>query len=351
MTERDLQRVLTQSVQDVHLSEEARRAIRLAAKEERPVKMKKFVAIALAVMLMLSATAAVAAELGMFDFLARKMGQTVLPGANELVQMNLASAETEHANYLVSQAAYDGKSASIMIDITPKNEDILLLDETCSPDEDLMAWLKPEMEGSQQTIAEYAAENGMTIIYATVRQEPMDECAVIDDWNNGTLSLLRTFNAEKNPLPLTFTFTTFPYMPDGTYLPSTTTVQFALKAAAPLWQVSHELSIDVPEFNMHIDRITLTGTAIQSYWELHYSISDAADENLFYTFDVLSPNGELLPRGVLGMGGHPNSRTAGEDLVANGGFGAFDEPPAQLMLRVRNTMENIILMETLIDFK
>jgi len=63
MTERDLTRVLTQSVQDVHLSDEARRAIRLAAKEEQPVKMKKFVAIVLAVMLMLSATVAVAATM------------------------------------------------------------------------------------------------------------------------------------------------------------------------------------------------------------------------------------------------------------------------------------------------
>lgn len=351
MTERDLQRVLTQSVQDVHLSDEARRRIRLAAKEERTVRMKKFVAIALAVVLMLTTTAAVAAELGMFDFLARKMGQNVLPGADEMIQTNLTSAETEHAVYHVSQAAYDGKSASIMVDITPKDQKTLLLDETWSPEEDLMVWLKPEMEGSQQTIAEYAAENGMTIVYATVRQEPMDECSVIDDWNNGTLSLLRTFNAEENPLPLTFTFTTFPYMPDGTYLPSTTSVQFTLNAAETLWQVSRDLNIDVPEFNMHIDRITLTGTSIQCYWELHYSISNAAGEDIYYTFDILSPSGELLPRGVLGMGGHPNSRTAGENLVANGGFGASDEPPAQLMLRVRNILENTICLETLIDIQ
>ena len=53
MTERDLERVLIQSVQDVHLSDAARRAIRLSAKEERPVTSKKFVAIVLAVVLAL----------------------------------------------------------------------------------------------------------------------------------------------------------------------------------------------------------------------------------------------------------------------------------------------------------
>lgn len=63
MTERDLQRVLTQSVQDVHLSDEARRQIRLAAKEERPVRMKKFVAIALAMLMLLTTTAAMAAAM------------------------------------------------------------------------------------------------------------------------------------------------------------------------------------------------------------------------------------------------------------------------------------------------
>lgn len=63
MTERDLQRVLTQRVQNVHLSDAARRNIRLATKEERPVKMKKWIIIVLAAMLMLSTTVAVAAAM------------------------------------------------------------------------------------------------------------------------------------------------------------------------------------------------------------------------------------------------------------------------------------------------
>lgn len=351
MTERDLGRILHESVQDVHLSDEARRAIRLAAKEEQPVKMKKFVAIVLAVMLALSTTAAVAAELGMFDFLSRKMGQTVLPGANELVKMDVAYGETEYAAYHVSQAVYDGKSAAIMFDIKPKSENIMLLDETWSAEEDLMVWLKPELGDSTQTIAEYAAENKLSIVYATVRQEPMNECSVIDEWNDGTLSLLRSFNAEGDMLPLTFTFTTFPYMPDGTYLPSTTSVQFTLKASAPLWQVSRDLGLDLPERGLCIDSITVTGTAVQSYYELHYTVTDVEKASQFYSFDLLSPTGEWLPRGVLGMSGHQNAKENGEVLIANGGFGATDEPPAQVMLLIRDRFENINLFETLIDLK
>ena len=351
MTERDLERILHQTVQDVHLSDEARRRIRLSAKEERPVRMKKFVAIALTLVLMLTTTAAVAAELGLFDFLQKTMGQTVLPGANELVQTDVAYGETEHAAYHVRQAVYDGKSAAIMIDIKPKSESTLLLDETWSPEEDLMAWLKPELGDSKQTISEYADENGMTIVYATVRQEPLDECAVIDGWDNGTLSLLRSFNAEEETLPLTFTFTTFPYMPDGTYLPSSATVQFTLKASNPLWKVSHDLDMDLPECGLHFDGITVTGTAVQSYYELHYTITDVEKASQYYCFDILSPTGELLPRGVLGVGGHPHAKAVGDQLVANGGFGASNEPPAQLMLRVHNFMEDLVLLETLMTLK
>ena len=95
MTERDLERVLTQSVQDVHLSDAARRHIRLATKEERPVRSKKFVAIVLAVMLALTASVGIAEELGLFDFLSRMMGQTVLPGASELVKTDVAFGETD----------------------------------------------------------------------------------------------------------------------------------------------------------------------------------------------------------------------------------------------------------------
>ena len=346
MTERDLTRVLHERVQDVHLSDEARRAIRLAAKEERPVKMKKFVAIALAIVLALSTTVAVAAELGMFDFLARIRGQEVLPGANDLLKTDMASAETEHATFHVKQAAYDGKSAAIMVKITPKSDNILLLDETWSPEEDLMAWLMPELGDSTQTIAEYAAEKGMTIIYAIMRQNPMNECAVIDDWSNGTLTLLRSFNTEEKTLPLTFTFTTFPYMPDGTYLPSSTTTQITLTASEPLWTVSCEETFDLPDYGVRIDGVTVTGTVLQSYWELRYTITDVEKASMFFTPSMLSANGEQLPRGVLGVGGHPNATAVGEQLTAHGGFGAMTEAPGQLTLQVRDVSaatENVFL--------
>ena len=135
MTERDLERVLHESVQDVHLSDAARRSIRLATKEERPVKMKKIVSIALAVVLMLSATIAVAEELGLFDFLARMMGQTVLPKANELVQSDVAYGETDDVVFTVKQAVYDGKSVSLLVEIRAKDEGTFLIPYGWTPDD------------------------------------------------------------------------------------------------------------------------------------------------------------------------------------------------------------------------
>lgn len=296
------------------------------------MKMKKFAAIALAMLLVLTASVGIAEELGLFDLLAKVMGQTVLPEANELVKTDMAFAETEHATYHVRQAVYDGKCAAIMVDIQPKREDILLLDETWWPEEDLAAWLMPELGDSTQTIAEYAAEKGMTIIYAVMRQEPMDECAVIDDWNNGTLSLLRSFNAEEETLPLTFTFTTFPYMPDGTYLPSSDTAQFTLTASTPLWTVSSEESIDLPDYGVRIDGVTVTGTVLQSYYTIHFTVTDVEKAGPGWSPDVIAVDGQQPARGVLGVGGGPNVKEVGQQLTRTGGFGALEQAPAQLTL-------------------
>lgn len=115
MTERDLQRVLSNSVQDVHLSDEARRRIRQATKEERPVTSKKFVAIVLAVMLALTASVGIAAELGLFG----RIGQSPnadsrLPGLeNVSTVMNKVFNVDNGVTVTVNQAYYDGSRVFI----------------------------------------------------------------------------------------------------------------------------------------------------------------------------------------------------------------------------------------------
>lgn len=339
MNERDLKRVLTEHVADVRLSDEAVRRICMAAKEEKPVKRKMSLAMALVMAMLLLASVAVAAGTGMFDVLNRRMGQSVLPGAEELVQNNLSFVETEHASFHVRQAAYDGQSALMMAEAVPADDSYLLLESTVCPEEERIALLIPDAPNGDQTIAEYAAENGLTMIVVTMRQSYPADSMEITDWDGGKLTLMQSFNATEDVIPLTLTFRTCPYEQAAQYdeAASSAAVDISLTAAAPLWQVSSGETFDLPEYGVRIDGLRVTGTMLQSYWEVFYTVTDLekAQDNGFRV-SVLDAQCSALPRGVLGVGGSGVTQHAGDELIWHGGFGAMPEAPAQLTLQVRD---------------
>lgn len=339
MNERDLTRVLTEHVADVRLPDEAVRRIRMAVKEEKPVKKKMNVALALVMAMLLLAGVAVAAGTGMLDFLNRRMGQIVLPGAEEIVQNDVAVAQTDYATIHVRQAAYDGQSALIMAEAVPAGDSYLLLDATVCPEEERIARLIPDAQSGEQTIAEYAAENGLSMIVVTMRQSYPADSMEITDWNGGRLTLLQSFNATDDVIPVTLTFSAYPYEQTAQYdeAVSRAAVDITLTSAAPLWQVSSGETFDLPEYGVRIDGVRVTGTVLQSYWEVFYTVTDPDKvQTGGFWVDVLGADGNALPRGVLGVGGSGLTQHAGDELVWHGGFGASAEAPAQLTLRVRN---------------
>ena len=347
MTERDLERVLTQSVQDVHLSDAARRNIRLATKEERPVKMKKFVAIALAVVLMLSASIAVAEELGLFDFLARKMGQTMLPGANELVQSDVAYGETDDVTFTVKQAVYDGKSASLLVEMRAKDEKTFLVPDGWTLDDRYGALAydtEAEMLDDPRTIAEYAAENHYSRFLNVSVEFPhhLGDVAGIDEWRNNVLTVIYSLNAEGDELvlPLEY-FTCNMAYTDSQRVPD----QITLAACDPLWTVSSDETFDVPNFGIRIDGVTIIGTPLQSYFYIDYTVTSYQQHNSFgWNADLVNMDKEYLPRGVLGTGGTNHKGGTGMGMARWGGqhmtwydtFGAMEQPPTELMILLRN---------------
>ena len=340
MTERELQRVLHQSVEDVHLSDEARRAIRLAAKEERPVKMKKFVAIALAMMLMLSTTVAVAEELGLFDFLQKTMDQAVLPGANELVKTDVAYGETDHVTYTIKQAVYDGHSVSLLVEMRAKDEETFLMGQAWSPDEpirDYQYFTVGIDPNDERTIAQYAADNGYTRFANTSVEVNMGDYSGLDEWNNNVLTVLYTFNAEGDVLNLPIEYYSRTYTLDSMDDPQRVQDNITLKSTAPLWQVSSDESFDAPGFGVRVDGVTITGTAVQSYFTIRYTITDLEKANGFgWNFNLVDMDKKYLPRGVLGSGGSPMPTENGQQLTYTGAFKAMEQPPEQLMILLRN---------------
>lgn len=340
MTERDLERVLHHSVQGVHLSDEARRRIRLAAKEEQTVKMKKFVAIALAMVLVLSASVGIAEELGLFDFLARTMGQEVLPGANELVKTDVAFGETDAVTYTIRQAVYDGKAVALLVEMRAKDDKTFLMGQAWSPDEpirDYQYFTVGIDPNDERTIAQYAADHGYTRFANASVEVNMGDYSGLDEWNNNVLTVLYSFSAEGEELVLPLEYYSRTYTLDSTDAPQRVPDTITLKAAAPLWQVSSDESFDAPGFGVRVDGITITGTAVQSYFTIRYTITDLEKVNsLGWNFNLLDLNKEYLPRGVLGMGGSPQPTENGQQLTHTDSFAAMETPPTQLMILLRN---------------
>lgn len=340
MTERDLERILTQSVQDVHLSDAARRRIRLATKEERPVRMKKFVAIALAVVLMLSVSVGIAEELGLFDFLARTMGQTVLPGANELVKTDVAYGETDAVTYTIKQAVYDGKSVSLLVEMRAKDEKTFLMGQAWMPDEpirDYQYFTVGIDPNDERTIAQYAADNGYTRFANTSVEINAGDYYGHDEWNNNVLTVLYSFSAEGDKLDLPIEYYSRTYTLDSTDEPQRVQATITLKACDPLWTVSSDESFDAPGFGIRVDGITLTGTPVQSYWTINYTVTNVETaRNLGWNANIVDMEKQYIDGGVLGMGGSAMPEYNGQQLTYTGAINAMEQPPEQLMILLRN---------------
>ena len=343
MTERDLTRVLTQSVQDVHLSDTARRNIRLATKEERLVKMKKYAAIVLAVLLALSVSVGIAEELGMFDFLVQKLGREALPEATSLVQTNVAWAETTDVTFHVKQAVYDGKAVALMVEIRAKDDKTMLMSSIWSPDEPI-GWYEHSMAGvdanDERTFSQYAAENGYTRFASASLRINAADGSEIESWNNNVLTVVYCFSAEGDELLLPIEFRSRTYTYDVTYhmdelqrIPD----EITLTAAAPLWTVSSDQRFDAPDFGIRVDGITITGTPVQSYWAIHYTVTDVDKlRHLGWNANVVDMQKEYLPLGILSVGSGSLPEYNGQQLTYTGTFAASEQPPEQLMILLRN---------------
>lgn len=316
------------------------------------MRMKKFVAIAMVAVLMLTASVGIAAELGMFDFLARKMGQEVLPEATNLVQSNVAYGETDHVTYNVKQAVYDGKSVSLMVEMRAKDEGTFLLGDGWMLDDPYGAiayTTEREMLSDSRTIGEYAKENGYTrFLNVSVELGIRSDVAGVEEWQNNVLTVVYSLNAEGDVLNLPIEYFSFDMETGDTQRKAD---EIILTAASPLWQVSSNQTFVLPDYGIRIDGMSVTGTVLQSYWEVHYTITDAEKASGFYWFDLYTAQGETLPRGILGVGGSKILSDIDEQRAWHGGFGAMTAAPTQLMLQVRDVNGSASPVQLLFDLK
>ncbi len=295
MTERDLKRVLTDCVDDVYLPDETRRRIRLAAKEEKHMTSKKTLAIILAIALMMMSTAAVAAGLDILDF----GGGRMLPGAEKLVTSDLGQGENDYATYAIKEAVYDGRTASILVEITPKDERTLIIPEVFVPEEDLFAFLLPlahyddVIDPEGPTIAEYAAKNGFDRI-VTVGTEcfsPDGGASVKNRWEDNTIKLMYQFETTNDHLQVDY----YHWASENGMSEDQQTVRgsFTLTAAEPLWTAASAAPAEAQGVTIH--RATLTGTELAVYVDIEASGMEE------YRIALVDENGGFMEPGFVNL--------------------------------------------------
>ncbi len=336
MTERDLTRILTQSVQDVHLPEEARRRIRQAAQEteESIMKKKTTIAIALATVLMLLTTLGVAAGLGLFDQLEQRMGVQVLNGAQSVTNMGVA--ETEFATFTVREAAYDGYGASVMVEVQPRDERTFLMNEGGYLLNDPAVCITGSDAQEDQTIGEYIRAQGYEqVVEVSATFLNAESVSVLDSREGSGLTLIFGFEATGDAVSLAFEGMTVPYGQDGGFdwprAQRTSPLTFTLQAEAPLWAVRAAAPAEVPEKGIRIDSATLVGTRLGTYLTMDVSIPDISVFERVFIQRVDAQGNSVRPGVTLVGGTSVVSETRLRVAECNQ---PMEQPPEVLHLRV-----------------
>ena len=137
MKREDLSHALHRQMEGVRVSPQLRRQTLAAAqgKGEIPI-MKRKISAALAAALIIAALSAVAlaaaGHAGILDFLSRYQGAYIPDNAGDFIESDVATLEEGALTVSVRELYYDGRTARMTIDVTPKDERILLLGTDCS---------------------------------------------------------------------------------------------------------------------------------------------------------------------------------------------------------------------------
>lgn len=182
MTRKELAERLRRETDGVHASAALmQRTLRAAQgkEENQPVMMKKMtlaVAFALIAVTLCAAAIAAANRWGMLDFIDRYAVEHYIPAdAQDYVQTDVARLENEWVTVSIRELFYDGRTSRMTVDVTPKEEHVLLVGEDVSlsdPFINLTHEYVVDGENDMRTIYQVAQEEGYEKAYAA------DVCAM-----------------------------------------------------------------------------------------------------------------------------------------------------------------------------
>ena len=135
--------------------------------------MKKKLSAALAAALIIAALSAVAlaaaGRAGILDFLSRYQGAYIPDNAGDFIESDVATLEEDALTIRVRELYYDGRTARMTVDVTPKDAKTLLLGTDCSMLDSWQSLAQP-MDGSwddadTRTVLDVYRAGGYTSAY------------------------------------------------------------------------------------------------------------------------------------------------------------------------------------------
>ena len=350
---------------------------RLDEEEKKPVKRKMRVsaAIAVAACLIISTAAFAAANhWGLFDFLNQGQSDSApLPEAIEILATEppQEGGTGELADFQLREAVYDGEYAYLVVDVTPRQE--LLLIGPSYGLEDPMRLMTGDSANSL-TIGEYAEQNDLQMAYVTISSalDALGEEFIrsIDcHWEeDGTLVLMLTCTVseqEGSAFASTLQCSVTPLIPaaseedailygyyeenaDEPAYASTgyamdeenrqeTELAFTLDDANRHNTLASGQSAEYPSCGVRVDSVRLTASPMALYYEIHFTVTDeaayAATEDGVW-FEFLDANGNALPDGAT-RGAEVQPQTDGS-LVQSGSLATQKELPGSVTPRAYN---------------
>ncbi len=350
---------------------------RLDEEEKKPVKRKMRVsaAIAVAACLIISTAAFAAANhWGLFDFLNQGQSDSApLPEAIEILATEppQEGGTGELAGFQLREAVYDGEYAYLVVDVTPRQE--LLLIGPSYGLEDPMRLMTGDSANSL-TIGEYAEQNDLQMAYVTISSalDALGEEFIrsIDcHWEeDGTLVLMLTCTVseqEGSAFASTLQCSVTPLIPaaskedailygyyeenadEPTYASTgyvtdeenqqETELAFTLDDANRHNTLASSQSAEYPSCGVRVDSVRLTASPMALYYEIHFTVTDeaayAATEDGVW-FEFLDANGNALPDGAT-RGAEVQPQADGS-LVQSGSLAAREELPETVTLRAYN---------------
>ena len=309
-----------------------------SAYSSRPARVRflhRPVAVAAAIVVICAALTSTALALtgswGIIDLLAgRRENIEILPDADDIVQHDLPQTviktslpevtetvgtdttenytQSDPVKFSVREAVYDGHNIYITVEAKPLNADHLLLAQYNDPSDSVFE-LGSMFSDIGGTIADYAAANNKTMIRTWagiisrfgINQE-ISDIHEPDGTQVYIISGRYETDADNLELEISCGAGLWPPATGGYEMNMPKTQQDTISVTISNTGSGKTVTCTTPavfsDYGVRVDKVTLSGSAMATYVEIEYTVTDKEKFTEGLWFEMLDENGEALPGGA-----------------------------------------------------